>query len=127
MFDRYDSPDMEDQPLSTYLRTYRQRTGFTQPEVAFLIGGMDGKVVSRHERGERRPALHTVLKYALVLDVAVVDLYEGLSTEIQAEICTRVRGLVHTLKRKRQTARRDRKLESLNRIIRKSGCDQSLV
>jgi transcriptional regulator with XRE-family HTH domain len=125
MFDRYDSPDMEDQPLTTYLRTYRQRTGFTQPEVAFLIGGMDGKVVSRHERGERRPALHTVLKYAFVLDVAIVELYEGLSAEIRAEICIRVRGLVRTTKRERQTARSDRKLESLNRIILKSGCGNS--
>lgn len=118
---------MEDQPLTTYLRTYRQRTGFTQPEVAFLIGGMDGKVVSRHERGERRPALHTVLKYAFVLDVGVVDLYEGLSAEIQAEMCTRVRGLIGTLKRGRQTTRRDRKLESLSRIILKTGCRDSPV
>ena len=108
---------MADQPLVTYLRTYRRRTGLSQTEVAFLIGSIDGKLVSRHECGERLPTLHTVLKYSFILGVPVHDIYEGLSTGVRRDICTRAGGLIRQLQRTERTWRRDRKLRLLEGMI----------
>ena len=35
-------------PFTTYLETFRLRTGLSRPELAFLLGAMDGKTVARH-------------------------------------------------------------------------------
>jgi transcriptional regulator with XRE-family HTH domain len=111
---------MEDQPLISYLATYRRRTGLTQPEVAFLMGSMDARIVSRHECGDRLPTLTTVLKYAFVLDAHPAHLYEGLSADVQAQICKRARGLIRGLERQRVSRIRDRKLDVLRELVERA-------
>src|SRR4051812_41167830 len=94
-------------PLQTYLRTHRKRTGFTHDEVAFLIGGMCGTNVSRHESAKRFPALRTVLMYEFIFDATVRELYEGLFCEMQGRVQTRARGLLASLGKTPQSALRD--------------------
>ncbi len=52
--------------LPNYLRSYRQKAGLTQDEVAFLMGGTHGSTITRHEEYLRMPALVTALGYAAI-------------------------------------------------------------
>lgn len=110
---------MDAKPLLSYLRTFRKHSGLSQSELAFLVGGLYGKNVSRHEVGDRIPALRTALKYEFVLGVAVATLYEGLCHEIRRDICHRARGLLRNLERKPKSRSRDRKIEILKRVLSK--------
>jgi transcriptional regulator with XRE-family HTH domain len=55
------------------LRQERQRAGLSQEELAFRAN-VDRTFVSRAERGERQPALATVLLLAEALDVPAAKL-----------------------------------------------------
>ena len=77
---------MEGQPLATYLKTYRKRTGLSQEDVAFLLGALYGTHVSRHELNEVTPNLHNVLMYECVLGATVRELFEGKYEELRQEM-----------------------------------------
>src|SRR5579862_6973738 len=95
-------------PLTTYIKMYRKRTGLTHEEVAFLLGSMSGTSVSRHEQAQRVPILHTALKYEIILNASVRDLYEGLFAEVRETVQARARGLCASLERQRSTRIRQR-------------------
>lgn len=105
------------QPLRTYLRTFRRRSGLSQDEVAFLLGSMCGTSVSRHERGTRIPLLETVLGYAFIFGAEVPALYEGVFSDVQLVVRKRARGLCRSLERQPRGARRDRKIMLLKRLM----------
>src|SRR5688572_31802419 len=96
-------------PLSTYLKMYRKRTGFTHDDVAFLLGGMRGTSISRHERSERLPILKTALMYEFIFDATVRELYQGVFREVQQRVRERARGLCASLERQPSTPTRDQK------------------
>jgi DNA-binding XRE family transcriptional regulator len=104
-------------PLSTYLKMYRKRTGFTHDDVAFLLGGMSGTTVSRHERSHRLPILKTALMYEFIFDATVRELYEGVFREVQLRVRERARGLCSSLERQPRNPTRDQKIAVLRRII----------
>jgi len=108
---------MDNQPLSTYLRTYRKRAGLSQEDVAFLLGAMCGTSVSRHERGNRMPMLQTALMYEFVLGATVRQIYEGTFAQARIDVRKRARGLCASLARKPKTAMRDKKIALLTRLI----------
>ena len=110
---------MSNKPLNTYLRTYRKRTGFSQEEVAFLLGTMSGTAVSRHEIGGRMPILATALAYEVILGVSIRELYEGAFVEAQLRVQTRARGLCRSLERRPRTSIGDRKIALLSQILSK--------
>src|SRR5688572_24742296 len=107
---------MSNKPLTTYLRTYRKRTGFSQEEVAFLLGTMSGTAVSRHEKGGRMPILATALAYEIVLGVSIRELYEGAFCDAQLRVQTRARGLYRSLERRPRSTVGDRKIAVLQQI-----------
>ena len=108
---------MTNEPLQTYLRTFRRRTCLSQDEVAFLLGSMCGTSVSRHERGHRVPLLETVLGYAFIFGSDVPALFEGVSRDVQATVRKRAVGMCRALERQPQSARRDRKIELLKELM----------
>jgi transcriptional regulator with XRE-family HTH domain len=108
---------MSHKPLTTYLRTYRKRTGFSQEEVAFLLGTMSGTAVSRHEKGARMPVLATALAYEVVLGVSIRKLYEGAFFDAQLRVQVRARGLCRSLERRPKTSIGDRKIAVLKHIF----------
>jgi DNA-binding XRE family transcriptional regulator len=69
--------------LENYLRTYRKRAGFSQDEVAYLLGTRDGTKTSRHERLKRTPSLETALAYEAIFDVPVRELFAGVSARAE--------------------------------------------
>jgi DNA-binding XRE family transcriptional regulator len=107
---------MSKQAFKTYLETYRLRTGFSRAELAFLIGAMQGKNVTRHEKGKSLPVLRTLLAYSLILDARVEDLYEGLHYEIHEELRARARGLCRRISERPKSKMNKRKVEILKRL-----------
>ena len=102
--------------FDTYLETYRLRTGFSRSELAFLLGAMDGKSITRHERGGRVPVLRTALGYSLILEARVEDLYEGLRLDVHESIRARARGLCRHIRLRPRSAKNDRKIQILLRL-----------
>jgi transcriptional regulator with XRE-family HTH domain len=78
------------QPLKTYLRPKRRRWGFTQRELAFLIGAKSSTVVSRIEAAKRAPSLAAVVACAIIFEAAPLDLFPGVTAEIQKSVYERV-------------------------------------
>jgi transcriptional regulator with XRE-family HTH domain len=81
--------------VHNYLRAYRKRAGLSQDEMAFLLGGKDGTIVSRYECLERRPSLETVFAYEVVFGVQARDLVAGLYRQVEADTKPRVQLLLH--------------------------------
>ena len=104
-------------PLSTYLKMYRKRTGLSHEDLAFLLGGMSGSSVSRHERSERIPLLRTVLMYEFILDTPACDLYKGVSFEARMAVRKRAVGLLASLEKQKRNATRDRKILVVRKLL----------
>ncbi|MEX1258128.1 MAG: helix-turn-helix transcriptional regulator [Gemmatimonadota bacterium] len=114
---------MNPEPLRTYLRTNRKKSCLSQEEVAFLLGGFTGDTVGKHEKGDRLPALKTVLAYAHIFGTDVPDLYRGLSHEARKTVVKQAKALRRSLKRKPQDERIRRKLEHLEKLLGEAAHD----
>lgn len=77
---------MTREPLVSYLRTHRNRSGFTQRELAQLAGYSNEAAVSRHERGKSVPSLRTALAYAAVFRVDVGELFPAMHQAVTESI-----------------------------------------
>ena len=108
-------------PLTTYLRMYRKRTGFTHEELAFLCGAMYGSTVARHEKGVRLPKLRTALMYECILQASVRELYAGLFHEALDSVKTRAAGLCASLERRPPSSGRDHKIAALQELLTQIG------
>lgn len=117
---------MSNQPFTTYLQTYRLRTGFSRSELAFLLGAIDAKTIRRHEINVRLPMLRKALGYSIVLGVSVEELYEGLLVEIHKELRARARGLRKQIRRRSLNAKNRRKIEILSRLAEDASSVMSL-
>jgi transcriptional regulator with XRE-family HTH domain len=87
------------------LRTARRRAGFTQPELAFLLGINDAGQVSRYERGTRLPSLLTAIGYDLILGEPVEALFASLRSGLALKVKNRMRRLRARLASKHETGR----------------------
>ena len=115
--------------LTSYLRTYRRRTGLSQSEVAFLICAIRnpstptrekrgrGTTVSRHECGDQLPLLEAAIGYEIVFGVPLREIYAGFYQEIHALIRVRAADLVDVLSESEPGLRREQKVAALKRIM----------
>ena len=71
-----------------HLWKYRKRMGFSQEEVAAILGHVNATHVSVYERGRKLPSFITALKLEIVYRVPVAflfpDLYIRLKTSLRA-------------------------------------------
>lgn len=79
--------------LHNYLRTYRKRAGFSQADVAFLLGCAGGSKVSRYERFAREPSLKAALAYSVVFGVPLQELFAGVHAKVEQAIVKRAGAL----------------------------------
>src|SRR4051812_9558064 len=100
--------------LPNYLRSHRKQRHFSQGEVAFLLGLNSQSGVSQHEALARLPEFKVLLKYELLFDHPVSELYPELRTKARTELLRRIRILVRRLKRLSGPAA-ERKLELLEK------------
>jgi transcriptional regulator with XRE-family HTH domain len=83
-----------------YLRTHRRKIGFTQKEVAFLLGCRHPNIVSRYERTHKIPRLNTVLAYEIIFQTSSKLLFRGLVEQIETETYKRMQELLSKTKQK---------------------------
>jgi len=103
--------------LPSYLRTHRRRVGFTQKELAFLLGCQKGSKVSRYERLIRFPSLKTALAYEAIFGTSMQELFAGIYEEIEQEVRKRAEVLFQKLYTEKPDPVTARKLDHLRTII----------
>jgi transcriptional regulator with XRE-family HTH domain len=86
-----------EQRFESYLRPLRRRLGFTQGELAFLMGVKSRTVISRIEASKRRPSLSAIFICALVFDTPPSELFPGLISEFHESVHGRANELYEEL------------------------------
>lgn len=76
--------------LVDYLRVYRKRSGLSQSEVAFLLGGKDGSQLSRYEKHHRMPPLHVALALEAIFGAPAAELFAGLYESVMSGVSKRI-------------------------------------
>lgn len=103
--------------LPNYLRAYRKRAGFSQADMAFLLGCRSGAKVSRYEHFSRQPNLKTVFIYEVVFQVPARVLFAGMFRDVERTTLQRAQLLARKLdaaKPNPLTARRQDALKALS-------------
>ena len=65
---------------------YRRRMGFTQKQVAGLLGHRDASMVSHYEHGRALPPLAVALSLEIVYRVPVAFLFPAMYDELKQQI-----------------------------------------
>src|SRR5713101_2348686 len=107
---------MSAETLPNYLRMYRKRAGFSQRDVAILLGVQSAAKVSRYERFRREPTLRTAFMFAVILDQPLVELFAGPYEEAGRGVLRRARLLRRRIEARQADPRIGRKLAAL-RVI----------
>jgi transcriptional regulator with XRE-family HTH domain len=107
--------------IQSYLRTYRKRNGFTQDEMAFLLGGQSGSKISRFERLVRKPNLETALACQAIFGVQAQDIFSGTQAAVEQAIAERARLLSRRLheERRKNDPEFERKMAVIDSIARR--------
>ena len=123
--------------LTTYLRTFRRRTGLSQDEIAFLLcGGCEpersksacpatGTTVSRHERGEQRPSLEILIAYEIILGTQLNTIYPEWYAALHLRIRDRAATLLRELLEVPPGRRQKQKVEAIRRIMEVSSASEA--
>ena len=85
------------QRFKSYLRPVRRRWGFTQVELAFLLGFRTGKNISRIESLKQTPTLSVALSASIIFNTAPVKLFPGAIFDAEQLILARGRELYDQL------------------------------
>ena len=102
--------------LDRYLRPQRRRFGFTQKELAFIIGAKSGTAVSRLEHGRRRPSLAAALALYILFGTDLVEFFPALFAEVEHGVLARAYDLYERLQGNRSKAAR-MKLDFLEEVF----------
>jgi transcriptional regulator with XRE-family HTH domain len=85
------------QKFRSYLRPVRRRWGFTQRELAFLIGYKTGKSISRIEELKQRPNIDAAFACAVIFNTAPLKLFPGLLSDVEGAVLARAERLYEEL------------------------------
>jgi DNA-binding XRE family transcriptional regulator len=99
------------------LKPSRKRSGFTQKELAFLIGTKKNSTISRHEAGDRCPDLKTAMAYRLLFGRELHELFPGVHAEVRGQMRKRAQHLAHEIGARGGSARITYKLNKLARLV----------
>jgi transcriptional regulator with XRE-family HTH domain len=97
--------------LPNYLRTHRRRVGYSQEDLACLLGGKEGNKISRYERRECLPSLKTALAYEAIFGVPVQELFAGVYEEVEKNVHIQAEALAFKLYTEKPNPVTARKLE----------------
>lgn len=114
---------MPNPKLNNYLRTYRRNHGFSQEEIAFLLGCKSGAKISRYERSRRVPSLDTIFAFEVVFGATARDLFAGIREQAQRRALHRARLLAKRLKKRSADSKLSRKLDFLTKLATDGGGD----
>lgn len=102
--------------LNNHLRRHRRRAGFSQREIAFLMGHRAASIASRHEQCARQPTLETALAYQAIHGVPVSDLFPATYRKVETRVLKRARILRRAVRRAPINPVRRAKLTALRLI-----------
>src|SRR5262249_51613344 len=91
---------MTQQNIHCYIRTHRKKSGFTQRELATVLGYDSEGQVSRHERANVVPPFLVALGYEVVFRVPVAELFPGVYGSVEHEIEARLAEMEEALQQK---------------------------
>jgi transcriptional regulator with XRE-family HTH domain len=103
--------------LQHYLRTHRRRHGFTQEEIALLLGASSDTKVSRYESFRRDPGVITVFAYEIIFNKAAKELFAGTYEAVRRDVHERADQLIKMLESRAKHPRTLRKLQLLRTIV----------
>jgi transcriptional regulator with XRE-family HTH domain len=115
--------------LTSYLRTFRRRTGLSQNEIAFLLCGecdtettksacpATATTVGRHERGQQRPSLEILIAYEIILGTQLNTIYPEWYAALHQRIRNRAAMLLRDLLEVPPSPRQKQKVEAMRRIM----------
>jgi transcriptional regulator with XRE-family HTH domain len=83
--------------LPHYLRTHRRRSGFSQTEIAALLGTASSTKVSRYETFTRMPAVETIWAYEVVFNQPASELFAGCYEAVRQSVQVRAGRMLRTL------------------------------
>ncbi|MCG8604619.1 helix-turn-helix transcriptional regulator [bacterium] len=75
--------------LPHYLRTHRKRFGFSQSDVAFLLGTQSRSHISRYENYTRLPGLETALAYEVIFQAPMREMFAGIYERVEKQVQAR--------------------------------------
>ena len=108
---------MTNNRLQNYLRTYRRRHGFSQSEIALLLGVSSETKVSRYESFRRHPAVFTVFAFEIIFNTPARELFAGSYDLIRRDVRKRASRLIKMLEAGAKHAHTLRKLQLLRTIV----------
>jgi DNA-binding XRE family transcriptional regulator len=91
---------MAQKRIASHIRTHRKKSGFTQHELAGLLGHDNALKVWRHERGITVPPLTDALTYAAIFRVPVGELFPAVQQAVAQNLADRFVKLEAALGRK---------------------------
>lgn len=103
--------------LQHYLRTYRRRHGFSQAEVALLLGASSDTKVSRYESFRRSPSVTSVFAYEIIFKTPVRNLFAGAYDIVRRDVRARAGRLIKVLEPDARNPRTLRKLQLLRTVV----------
>ena len=104
-------------PLPSYLRTHRKKHGFSQDELAELIGCSHGAIVSRFEYLQRPPPFKIALACQIVFDVPAQDIFPAVLRDVERETAARAAGMSERLIAAERNAVAAQKLRALRAVL----------
>jgi transcriptional regulator with XRE-family HTH domain len=106
--------------LPNSLRLYRLRSGFSQRDLAFLLGYRAGSVITRLERQQRRIALASAFAYHLIFGEDARETFPALYERIEEGVITRMQDLYARLEQDRPSRKTAIKLQNLEKALRRT-------
>lgn len=88
---------MKTKTLRNHLRTHRQRSGFSQRDLALLIGCKHQAQVSRYESSASAPSLAVALCYEVVFRVPISAFFPGIHASVTKMIESKLAALENEL------------------------------
>lgn len=85
--------------LPNYLRSNRKRLGFSQEEIAFLLGAVNGAKICRYERFVREPSLESAIACEIIYQRPIRQLFPGRYRKRKDAVVERAKVLRHRLAR----------------------------
>jgi transcriptional regulator with XRE-family HTH domain len=107
---------MANHNLPNYLRACRKSVGFSQEEIAYLLG-FHSAHVSRYERFRRTPGFRIALAFEVIFKTSIRDLFSGDYRAVEKAIRKRAMRLAKRLAKGKPDPQTDRKLAHLRKII----------
>ncbi len=109
--------------LPNYVRAHRKRRGFSQEEIAFLLGCQCGAHVCQYERYRRNPSRDTAWGYEIIFGGTSRELFAGDYRKIEDLVARRAKRLIDRLLKEEQTKLTARKIEALTAVFHRLKSD----